>query len=373
MGAMGTRVERMSWWRRKVASLWPESIYGVLFLVGVPVAFASMVFHSLAGVDQGIVVALVFGAWGLALWWLTAVRLAVPYSAQGRWMHASVRTPAGRLGYLVGWVFISTGMIAYGVLNLLLRPVQVPGWVYLVLTFAGLAASWVGLWRGSQEARMMSTAASGAGARELVPHLRVAMLVGTLALILSTVLVGWFVREIPTLFPMASFGGAVTSHTLAWSPDGKQLAVGNDNDTVAIWDLTTRHITWQTPCRIDDGRVAWSRDGTYLAAGCMYDIAEGNGVIGIACEVQVWSTSRHSLIATYRAGPGAVSPQDFAWSPTCMVLAILEAVGGDNSQINIYDIPDGRLVRSLPMRDWALSIAWSPNGQSFALAGRLSR
>src|SRR6266568_1326371 len=98
-------------------------------------------------------------------------------------------------------------------------------------------------------------------------------------------------------WPEYSYYGyhAGTVHDLAWSPDGKYIAIGSDNTTVLLWEIATiKNIYNYTGHITDVFAVAWSPDGKRIASGAAVNSLawspDGKHIASASSDstVQVW-------------------------------------------------------------------------------------
>ena len=62
-------------------------------------------------------------------------------------------------------------------------------------------------------------------------------------------------------------GSSSQAYALAWSPDGKHIASGGDDNIVRVWDASTGQTFLQYRGQNDViFKVAWSPDGTMIAS-----------------------------------------------------------------------------------------------------------
>jgi serine/threonine protein kinase len=74
-------------------------------------------------------------------------------------------------------------------------------------------------------------------------------------------------QTLETTRQISIYQGIITD--LAFSPDGKQLAICSDDGTIQVWDVATDKSVWeQRPAKVPATCVAWSPDGRLLAVGC---------------------------------------------------------------------------------------------------------
>ncbi len=179
---------------------------------------------------------------------------------------------------------------------------------------------------------------------------------------------------------------------VAWSPDGKRLASGSNDDTVQVWDATTggNVLTYKGHSDIVDA-VAWASDGKRIASGSadktvkMWDATTGahiftytghlGGVYSVAwspdgkriasggfdATVQVWDATTGGNVLTYKGHSGPV--YSVAWSPDGKRIAS----GAYHATVQVWDATTGGNVLTYKGHSgWASSVAWSPEGKRIA-------
>ena len=146
--------------------------------------------------------------------------------------------------------------------------------------------------------------------------------------------------------------------SLTWSPDGKHLASAGDDGTVHVWDVLSGKETSALPYFVkhqpDGGRVtsraismlAWSRDGRRLA------VAGEDGTI------RIMDVDERKEVVTLR-GRGLTKDIHYvvAWSPDGKRLA----AGGPDGTI-LWDAATWKEVLTLPAPGGGGTLAWSPDG-----------
>jgi WD40 repeat protein len=146
-------------------------------------------------------------------------------------------------------------------------------------------------------------------------------------------------------------------HALAFSPDGKLLAVSEGRDvvggehpsTIRLWDLGTGKQVgeWVAHHRNTDS-LCFSRDSKVLVSG---------GIGG----VHIWDVASHRRLATIEDDGGIV-----AFSPNGKLLA----VGGCSNEVHLWNSATHKRVRVIhPRGGWVRCFAFSPDGQKFVTGG----
>ncbi len=144
---------------------------------------------------------------------------------------------------------------------------------------------------------------------------------------------------------------------VAFSPDGRHLAVGNLEGTVAIWDVKTLRQT--SVATRHEGTVtglAWNRDNVRLASTG----AEGT--------IVVWRHDQPQSIRVWKAHQDPDNPQSHlvnsaAWSPDGTLLL----TGGIDGNARVWNADTFELHSTYGSeRGWVTAVAWHPDGKLFA-------
>jgi hypothetical protein len=150
---------------------------------------------------------------------------------------------------------------------------------------------------------------------------------------------------------------------LAWSPDGKLLAVGDTVNTnpkvegsgdtrVRLWDPTGQVVRELPATRLGFKHPAFSPDGRLLAVGCVNELTR---VYEVATGKLLHSLPRRLATQT----------NDIAIHPDGQVLATAHYDGA----IELWELASGRHLRTVNTGRPVWSVAWSRKGDLLATAG----
>jgi WD40 repeat protein len=152
---------------------------------------------------------------------------------------------------------------------------------------------------------------------------------------------------------------------LAASPDGKLLASAGDDGVVQLWDTATGKATTKLTAHTDWVlALEFSSDGKLL------------GSAGYDGKVRIWDVPAGKKLLDIEAK--AAAQPNMPPPPTNVVQAVgfspdnkLLAVGGSDSLIHLFSMPDGKLVRSMQGHTSSVtSIQFHPGGTVLASSSK---
>jgi WD40 repeat protein/Tfp pilus assembly protein PilF len=144
--------------------------------------------------------------------------------------------------------------------------------------------------------------------------------------------------------------------TVAWSPDGKQLASAGMDGTIRIWEPATGSCRHVLKGRSGYGTgyitaVAWSPDGKRLAS------------VGYGREVQIWDADSGQVLLHNDLSKAG---QSLAWSPDGKQLVVATETG----QCLLYNAVDCSRTSQWDTHKGSVNwVAWNPDGSQLLSAG----
>jgi WD40 repeat protein len=141
------------------------------------------------------------------------------------------------------------------------------------------------------------------------------------------------------------------STSVSWSLDSTKLALGSS--TIEIWDLSGNQMppTFTTAA----GNIAWSPDGTKLAAdfGYLYEVAIFDALTG-------------KLMFTLEGHTALIN--EIIWRPDSQAAAS----ASDDGTVRIWNIVTGTEIANFPYPGRVLTVDWNPSGDYIVFGGMSS-
>jgi WD40 repeat protein len=152
----------------------------------------------------------------------------------------------------------------------------------------------------------------------------------------------------PELIPQTGHNASVNS--VVFSPDGRWIASGSEDNTIDIWEVSTgQQLRTLTAHKRFVNTLAFSRDGHLLASGSM------DGTI------KLWDVATWSEMRTLSGHVSGVNSVAFSGDG-----ALLASGSWDNT-VKLWEVRTGRVVRTLSGHTGAVvSVSFSPNNQWIA-------
>jgi WD40 repeat protein/transcriptional regulator with XRE-family HTH domain len=147
----------------------------------------------------------------------------------------------------------------------------------------------------------------------------------------------------------------LSAYSLAYSPDGKTLAIGCANGSVKIWEAEDSFGRQLLECREHTNlvvAVAFNPDGTLLAS------ASSDGTI------RLWEVISGNCLAVLNGHTAPV--RAIVFSPNGKWLVS----GGEDQIICWWQVSNARLITKITGHEgWVMTVAFSPDGKTLASAG----
>ncbi len=171
-----------------------------------------------------------------------------------------------------------------------------------------------------------------------------------------------YVIDVDAKTPVSTLKGTGTAYTLAYSPDGKQLALGGlgvyPNGAIWIYDTSDWKVIQELPVTGQNVLdLAYSPDGKRLYSS------------GTDGRIRIWDSTNGTLLLTFQKGRQA---NRIALSPEGSLLAsiscsVSDAFGCSKGAVTVWNTADGKILKTF--EDIANAVAFSPDGSLLVTGG----
>lgn len=161
-------------------------------------------------------------------------------------------------------------------------------------------------------------------------------------------------------------------YAFAWSPDSKRIA-SSTNSQVTIWDATTgKHSRTFTPSGNGASvlTLAWSPNGKYLAVGSgqlqIIDSTTGNVIRTFPASVALGGNGSGSPLSAHLPLSGGNMIYSAAWSPDGNLIAASLNGNAYGNSIVVWNVSNGQIIytfRGQTSESGPGSVSWSPDGK----------
>jgi len=205
------------------------------------------------------------------------------------------------------------------------------------------------------------------------------------------------------MIPVVQLGHSAAAVAVAFSPDGRFVISGSDDQTLKLWEVSTgREIRTFRGSNSQVTVVAYSPDGRLALAGYMdgsiyiFDVSTGAKKLSIIKAHHTWvqavtfsqdgrrifSASNRRNVKIWHASTGQFIrffKREWAWLEHWARSSIVFSKDGryvllDSQDTQLWDVEKGKMVMSLPTRSTVLvsevsDVAISPDNRFFVLGG----